>query len=132
MRDFLAAMCNQRLEDPTLVISALEFRSPHDPVAVNAACEASSVMLPEAWDIHWEHEFALQLTKYLQGEGHPNHPDVRLVVGEKRFVRERHDPLLRARLFLHMMSGSDLVPHGSEWKLKVWDGAYRQVLRPRR
>ena len=44
---------------------------------------------------------------------------VRAAVGEERFVREAGDPLLRARLFLQMISGNDLIPVTEDWELEV-------------
>ena len=112
-------MCNHRLQDPSLVVNALDFRSALDPKKIAADCEQSEDMSDEAFDFLFEQEFARRLTGYLQGAGHPNHPDVRSVVGEERFSLDSGDPLLRARLFLHMISGSDLVPNGDGWRLKV-------------
>ena len=119
VRDYLVSMCNQRIQNVEQVVGALEVRSNLDPTEVSAACEQSSTMPQCGWDLCWEGEFYNQLVAYLRGVGHPDHPDVRAVVGEERFDRERDDPLLRARLFMAMISGSDLVPEGNEWKVKV-------------
>ncbi|KAI0706371.1 hypothetical protein C8Q76DRAFT_748384 [Earliella scabrosa] len=119
-RDYLATMCNHRLDDPEVLVTHLEFRSALDAKKIASECERSVDMPLAAWDFFFEEEFVSRLLRYLRGRGHPDHPDVRAVVGEERFLRDRDDPLLRARLFLHMMSGSDLIPNGSSWKLKLF------------
>ena len=63
-----------------------------------------------SWDLVYQSYFHERLEEYLNGVGHPDHPDVRAVVGEARFLADANDPLLRTRLFLQMMTGSDLLP----------------------
>ena len=73
----------------------------------------------ETWDLIYEQAFDIRLRAYLSGVGHPNHPNVIAAIGSERFEREAEDPLLRARLFVKMMSGSDLVPLDPSWSIQV-------------
>ncbi|TFK77715.1 hypothetical protein K466DRAFT_571306, partial [Polyporus arcularius HHB13444] len=81
---------------------------------------ANSEDMPDvSWDIIFEDAFRERLKAYLKGRGHPDHPDVHELIPEEIFMRDRDDPLLRARLFLQMMSGCDLVPPEGDWNLKA-------------
>lgn len=118
-RNYLAVMCSVRLSSVAVLLSNISFRSALNVVALEAESSQSEVMSDQMWDALYEDSFQQKLSRYLKGTGHPDHPDVRQVVGEVVFERDRHDPLLRARLFLQMMSGSDLLPPGDDWQLKV-------------
>ena len=102
-----------------VLIQHIAFKSRFDLAAIEQQSAQSEEMSTSTWDALFEDAFRSRLIRYLRGRGHPNHPDVIEVVGQETFVREEQDPLLRARLFLQMMSGSDLVPIDKEWKLKV-------------
>ena len=105
--------------DPEVVIKALLDHSPLDVAAVNDAAGYADHMTTDSWDVYYQRLFRDYLEEYLRGSGHPDHPDVIAAVGEEEFRARVGDPLLRARLFLHMMSGSDLVPVKPDWKLEV-------------
>ncbi|TFK82278.1 hypothetical protein K466DRAFT_603805 [Polyporus arcularius HHB13444] len=119
-REYLAVMCSVRLNDISLLIRHIEFKSALDRRAAEQQSAHSEDMPDSSWDVIFEDAFKERVKAYLKGRGHPDHPDVRVVVGEDVFVRDRDDPLLRARLFLQMMSGSDLVPPNGDWKLKIY------------
>ncbi|TFK82464.1 hypothetical protein K466DRAFT_603651 [Polyporus arcularius HHB13444] len=119
-RDYLAVMCSVRLDDVSLLIRHIEFKSALDLRAAEQQSAHSEIMPNVTWDVIFEDAFKERLTAYLKGRGHPDHPDVREVVGQEVFLRDQGDPLLRARLFLQMMSGSDLVPPEGDWKLKIF------------
>ncbi|KAI0712965.1 hypothetical protein C8T65DRAFT_695159 [Cerioporus squamosus] len=118
-RDYLATMCSVRLDDVSLLIRHLKIKSSLDRGAIEKQSANSEDMLNATWDVHFEDLFAERLKVYLWGRGHPDHPDVRDVVGEDVFLSDKEDALLRARLFLQMMSGSDLVPPEGDWQLKI-------------
>ena len=118
-RSFLAYMSSTRLDSVDLLVHHLDFRSRLDRAAVEQESAQSEEMSNRTWDVLFEDAFRTRLIRYLYGTGHPNHPDVVEVSGQAIFDRDRDDPLLRARLFLQMMSGSDLVPINKEWQFKV-------------
>lgn len=99
-------MCNQQLDDVEVLLDHLDFIPSEQPGKL-------------AIDRVYEIEFADRVRKYLIGLGHPDHPSIRPMIGDKRFEQEQHDPLLRARLFLQMLTGSDLVPRNPSYTLKV-------------
>ncbi|EIN11647.1 hypothetical protein PUNSTDRAFT_131806 [Punctularia strigosozonata HHB-11173 SS5] len=61
--------------------------------------------------------FCAALTRYCQGVGHPDHPWTASVTSEQR-ESVHGDRLLRARLLLKLMRGTDLLPVESGWTLK--------------
>ncbi|KAJ6524763.1 hypothetical protein B0H19DRAFT_1085152 [Mycena capillaripes] len=72
------------------------------------------------------------LVEYLTGLGHPDIPD--RIVEALGFDREQDDdPLLRARLFMTVMTGSAILPMAPLWSLKVtilhnWDETYPTIV----
>ncbi|TFK81813.1 hypothetical protein K466DRAFT_604199 [Polyporus arcularius HHB13444] len=119
-RDYLAVLCNARLESVQELLRKIKPRSTLDRAAIAREAAHSETMTTGSWDAYFEDVFEARLARYLTGLGHPNHPDVREVIGDDMFARDSGDPLLRARLFLHMMTGSDLVPDDKEWLLKIF------------
>ena len=120
-RDFLAVMCNQRLDSIDLLLARTQSRSTLDAAAIASQGARQDAPIDDpTWDIIYEQGFDARLRTYLQGVGHPNHPNVVAAIGQQRFDRDANDPLLRARLFLHMMTGSDIVPLDPDWAIKVW------------
>ncbi|PIL36087.1 hypothetical protein GSI_01747 [Ganoderma sinense ZZ0214-1] len=120
-RNYLAAMYNRRLSDVSVLLDHIEFRSNLDRVAIAKAEECSDADLSdEAWDIVYEDIFEARLKVYLRGVGHPNTQDMRNIIPSAEFDAARHDHLLRARYFLHAMTGSDLVPAASDWKISIF------------
>ena len=124
-RDHLGAMCSQRLETPELLISRLVDRSFLDAAAIEHDAGNHIEIDDSVWDLYYQGLFRSLLHEYLRGSGHPDHPHVHAVVPRSQLERDANDPLLRSRLFLHMMSGSDLVPVDSDWKLEVRPRAAR-------
>ena len=119
-RAFLAAMYNHRLENVETLISRIEYRSGvANPAAVDEESRVKNIVSNDAWDLIYEFGFQKALTAYLRGHGHPDHRFIRDIVDDAQFEADRHDELLRARLFLHLMSGSDLTPATDNWKIKV-------------
>ncbi|RDX47053.1 hypothetical protein OH76DRAFT_1419895 [Lentinus brumalis] len=106
-RDFLAVMCHCRLEDVNLLLRKLDFRSTLDRKAIEQQSAQSETMTDGTWDAYFEDHFADRVRRYL-------------VVGDEAFERDSGDKLLRARLFLHTMTGTDLVPADESWSLKVF------------
>ncbi|RDX39855.1 hypothetical protein OH76DRAFT_515301 [Lentinus brumalis] len=104
-RDYLARLCSQRLEDPQVVLDHLFF-------------ERSNAETDLPIDKRFEKVFADRVREFLLGVGHPDLPAVRELVGEDAFLDHKSNPLLRARLFLQMMTGSDLVPMNPNFMLK--------------
>ncbi|KAI0744664.1 hypothetical protein C8Q76DRAFT_688012 [Earliella scabrosa] len=66
----------------------------------------SAFMDDQSWDLVYQCYFHKRLEEYLNGIGHPDHPNVHAVIGEVRFLADANDPLLRTRLFLQMITGS--------------------------
>ena len=65
--------------------------------------------------------FKRRLRRYLQGSGHPDHPDIisgALVSHEDRAL-VYNDPLFCARMFLRSITTSDRLPMDSDWEIKV-------------
>ena len=118
-RDFVAAMCNHQLESTDTLIPHIHFESTLDRELIQAATANSDFIDNDTWDVLYENLFEERLLRYLRGTGHPDHPDVIAVVGVEEYSRSLGDPVLRSRLFLHTVSGSDLVPLDPNWKLRV-------------
>ena len=119
-RDFLAVLCNQRLRSVDALLSRVFSRSDLDAEAIaSQGARSESLDDDPTWDLVYEQGFDLRLREYLSGVGHPNHPNVIAVIGVDRFEREADDPLLRARLFLKAVTGSDLVPLDPKWSIQV-------------
>ncbi|RDX44741.1 hypothetical protein OH76DRAFT_1421217 [Lentinus brumalis] len=133
-RDYIAAMCNQRLEDVGLLFARIDWESGVDednvdltmlPSAEEMAASSDTMdgaapeLLPDCvWDSIHEYDFELAFRHYMVQRGHPDSPIIREMVGQS-FEEQAGDPLLRARLFLTMMSGSDLVPQDEHWSIKM-------------
>ena len=119
-RDFLGIMCNQRLDSVDVLLARLVSHSDLDAeVIASQGARTESLDDDLTWDLLYEQGFDVRLRTYLSGVGHPRHPNVIAAIGVERFEREANDPLLRARLFLRMMTGSDLIPLDPEWSIKV-------------
>ncbi|RDX52123.1 hypothetical protein OH76DRAFT_1416737 [Lentinus brumalis] len=128
-RDYIAAMCNQRLDSVDLLLAHLDFCPAADDdgmgfeddvveVSGKATAGVLSTLPDSVWDRYFESEFEVALRYYLSQSGHPDVPIIRTMAGN-RFDTEAGDPLLRARLFLTLMSGSKLVPIEPAWKIKI-------------
>ncbi|KAL7277990.1 hypothetical protein ACG7TL_007943 [Trametes sanguinea] len=117
---YLAFMYDRRLHDVKLLLEHLEFNS-----AVKVSEQAmltiadDDEMSTTTWDLLYEDLFASRLSEYLQGFGHPNHPHIVELLDHTTITAAADDGLLRARAFLQLMSGSDLLPTNPDWKLKV-------------
>ncbi len=114
-------MFHRRLEDVEVLLQHLEFRSTLDPHTVESEARYSdSEQVNDAcWDIHYEHLLEEKFKRYLRGSGHPDHWFIRSMVSSDEFDAASQDLLLRARSFLQLMTGSDLVPSGNHWKIVV-------------
>ncbi|KAH7907155.1 hypothetical protein BJ138DRAFT_1104551 [Hygrophoropsis aurantiaca] len=82
-------------------------------------------------DFHEDNKESLELFKthvihYLRGTGHPDHPDVRMVVGEEAFQQNRFNRTMRVEYLLHAMTGSNHVPlEPILFSVKhIWDNTY--------
>ena len=118
-REYLAALCDFRVKSAELVISHTEIISTLDRANLAEMSALSTELDDKTWDALYEEWFENRFYAYIRGVGHPDHPDVIDVVGPEVHLRARGDTVLRARMFLHTLSGSDLVPLNSDWKLKV-------------
>lgn len=67
----------------------------------------------------WERRFKAAFERYLRGIGHPDHPDVRNLLGEEFYQQSVGDHLLRPTLLLQGMLARDLLPPEDDWKLEV-------------
>lgn len=61
------------------------------------------------------------ILRYLEGTGHPDHPNTRAIVPPEEFEQHRKNKLLRASSFLKAISGSDLRNANPKWKATVRD-----------
>ncbi|OSC97351.1 hypothetical protein PYCCODRAFT_1471873 [Trametes coccinea BRFM310] len=121
-RDHLTFLYDRQLKDVADLIAHLEFKtaakSGHAAWLSDGDSDAS---IDDAdWDVINEDLFAMRLFEYLRGIGHPNHPYIQELVAPEAIAAAADDTLLRARAFLQMMSGSDLLPANPDWKLKFY------------
>ncbi len=124
-------MCNQRLDSVDELLAHIVINSGvnHHDVDLtflssddenDRGGKGKKRELPDAvWDTMNETDFDLAFRHYLSEPGHPDVPVIQEMVGEEAFVRDAADPLLRARLFLAFLSGSDLKPIDPNWNIKV-------------
>ncbi len=115
----MAALCSQRIKDRDWVLKRLDFISNLDPETVEEDAASSDEVSKDTLDLTFQNEFAERVRFYLDQDGHPDHDDVRDMVGEPRFTKEADDPILRARLLLQVMTGSDLVSRDPFFTLTV-------------
>ncbi|TFK78328.1 hypothetical protein K466DRAFT_570910 [Polyporus arcularius HHB13444] len=106
----LTAASYDRLEDVEWLLSKLVFSSPLNRKKIDEAAATSNEVSQDYIDITFESAFEDRVRFYLVQPGHPDHDEVKAMVGAERFQREREDPVLRARLFLQTIHGCDLVP----------------------
>ncbi len=132
-RDYLAAMCNQRLDKVDDLLALLKPESGVDHSQVDLTFMSSSDdgqseaghpkpgtlgLADSVWDTTYEADFMLALEHYLRQRGHPDTRVIKEMVGDE-WQEQAGNALLRARLFLTMMSGSDLKPIEAHLKIKV-------------
>ena len=109
-----------RLSSVAMLLDRLVERSSlDDDFGATAHQPGDLDLVQHTWDRFWETTFFNRLRQYLAGIGHPDHPHIKTIVGESRFDRERDDELVRARLFIRMMTGSEQVPDDDDWTLRV-------------
>ncbi|KAJ3010068.1 hypothetical protein NUW54_g885 [Trametes sanguinea] len=120
-RDHLAFLYDRQLKDVDDLIAHLEFKPAAKPGHAAWLSDGDSdTSIDDAdWDVINEDLFMMRLREYLRGKGHPNHPYIQELVAPEVIAAAADDELLRARAFLQMMSGSDLLPADPNWKLKV-------------
>jgi hypothetical protein len=105
----IAAMSRRCIDHPIQVIENLEFgmlEGDHNRVGN-----------------HFIELFQRHLRRYLNGVGHPNHPNV---TGGQLMTSEMYNDgvgktCLRVELFLQAATDSNLLPAESHWKIKVND-----------
>ncbi|KAI0360820.1 hypothetical protein OH77DRAFT_1418840 [Trametes cingulata] len=124
-RDFLAFAYDCRLSSIDVLLDHLYFHSTaknhrQDDDVFSLDADDSSPIKVSDWDAINEDLFETRLRAYLRGRGHPNHPYILELVGPSADTSDQSDPLFRARAFLQLMSGSDLVPLDPDWKLKFY------------
>lgn len=117
----MASIYDQRLNDPEVLIEHLDFVSAikQSQHTFADADDSDGILDSNTWDIISEDLFKTRLCAYLRGHGHPNDPNVQELVGDAAFLAGQGDRLLRARTFLVLMSGTDLVPPGAHWSIQV-------------
>ena len=118
-REFIAALCSQRLTDPSWVPSRLKFTSNIDREMVAETAAFSTEGMKLAYKLTDESDFEMRVRHYFSQVGHPDTEDIRLMVGPDRYDAESNDPLLRSRLFLEYMTASDLLPMDPQFNLEV-------------
>ncbi len=114
-------MCNKRLDNVQFLLDHISFASGVDHSLVDLT--GDSGMTVAEWDQIFEREFQEAFGYYIRQAGHPDDEEIRKLVGES-FDSATGDRLLRARMFLAIMSGSDLVPIEKEWSIKVSFGSF--------
>ncbi|KAI0351091.1 hypothetical protein OH77DRAFT_1593049 [Trametes cingulata] len=124
-RDFLAFVYDRRLHSVDVLLQHLYFHSTaknhrQDDGIFSLDADGSGAIDVSDWDAINEDLFETRLRTYLQGCGHPNHPHIADLVDTLTCASAGNDPLFRARSFLLMMSGSDLLPLEPDWKLKLY------------
>ncbi|KAI0684305.1 hypothetical protein C8T65DRAFT_748773 [Cerioporus squamosus] len=132
-RDYLAAMCNQRLDSVDELLAHIEPQSGVDHSKIDLTFLGGSDDGPSdngerpggtlgladnIWDSTYEADFEIAFHYYIWQPGHPDTPIIREMVGDE-WEQHASDELLRARLFLTMMSGSDLMPVEPHWQIKM-------------
>ncbi|KLO14057.1 hypothetical protein SCHPADRAFT_939839 [Schizopora paradoxa] len=116
VKGMMATFYGRRIETPEQVIKLLQFpestkmeldidEDPIDLDALGLCPEASG--LPAAY-----YEFLVKEHTgiYLRGSGHPDHTFVRNSISKEEIEAGVADPLLRSRLFLKVLTGSELLP----------------------
>ncbi|TFK79487.1 hypothetical protein K466DRAFT_609252 [Polyporus arcularius HHB13444] len=116
-RDILAAMYNKRLESGDLLLRHMHYESGVDESAVDLTVTEGGLTLAE-WDQTFEAEFKVAFAYYMQQPGHPDDDGIRALVGSS-FDAGAGDRGLRPRMFLTIMSGSDLVPPEDDWQIQI-------------
>lgn len=107
------AVYNRQVQSSSEIISHLQF-----PSRLFADDDDSPAAL-QAFD---EIDFEAKLKRFLKGVGHPRSrhiEDLFNSLGHTPTSQDRHDPLIRSRLFLQMMTGLELRPVGEDWALEV-------------
>ncbi len=129
-RHYIAAMCNQRLDDVAVLLAHIDWESgvdddtidltmlPSEDTVTSAEGTRPETFPDSVWDTTNECDFELAFRHYIVQRGHPDSPIIREMVGDT-FEQSADDPLLRARLFLMMLTGSDLVPQDPNWSIMV-------------
>ncbi|KAI9062194.1 hypothetical protein FKP32DRAFT_1604397 [Trametes sanguinea] len=127
---YLAFMYDRRLHDVALLLEHLVFNSAvkvsEQAILTITDDDDGDEMSTTTWDLLYEDLFATRLSEYLQGFGHPNHPHIVELLDHATITAAADDGLLRARAFLQLMSGSDLLPTNPDWKLKFYFDHVRQ------
>jgi hypothetical protein len=105
----IAAMSNRRIVSPTQVVEKLEFQmleGDHNQV-----------------NNHFIELFQRHMRRYLNGTGHPDHPNVAggQLMTPQNYNEGIGNTCLRAELFLQAATDSNLLPAESHWQIKVND-----------
>ena len=115
----IATIYKLNVSHPEDIVSRLEFAyrsasgdeiSDEEPSDANQ--ELAQTLVRNLWD---------SFKRYLRGVGHPDHEFIRVtkVISEEIMRRDAADALLRSKLFLEVISGSELLPVSEGAKLRV-------------
>lgn len=63
--------------------------------------------------------FNLSLKRYLQGRGHPDHPNIRTIVHPTNINEDKDSLALRSVLLMQSIYGSYLIPVIRGWRIRV-------------
>lgn len=125
-RLIIPACYGRMVQTPACVISKITFASassnierdytaptPQDSLGVTR--ESQAIRPTEELETIFTHK----LSRYLHGVSHPDHPDLHAFMTASERNQDKNDPTLRSRLFMRFCKGSQLMPHGSDWEIKV-------------
>jgi hypothetical protein len=97
-------MCDRRVTSISDILDRLTF--------------STKEIFPSELDKLLYTSFQVRFRRWLRGKGHPASLKGDFVE-DGLFTIEEHDPLARARLFLHAISDLDLIPLRPSFQLKV-------------
>ncbi|TFK84582.1 hypothetical protein K466DRAFT_601885 [Polyporus arcularius HHB13444] len=76
-------------------------------------------MSQDSCDLMFESRALQAFRTYLLGSGHPDDPDIRAMLGRDLFARDVGDRMLRPRLFIGCLCGTDSVPDEQNWPKRI-------------
>ncbi|RDX47054.1 hypothetical protein OH76DRAFT_1419896 [Lentinus brumalis] len=106
-----------QLDDIEELLQHVQFVSHLDNVPHSTLSEIEGEVARRA---DYEGLLAEALKSYLSGVGHPDSWGLREVLGETSFCEGEGDSLLRGRLFMRRVLGSDIVPTEPNWKIQIF------------
>lgn len=104
---FIAALYDRTVKTPSQVIDKLS------PQYHYSGVQPAHLLLQRL--------FVACLVRYLNGKGHPDHPELRAsgLVEDDQFITRQDDVALRSQMFLKAVSDTWAVPLDPDWSIKV-------------